>query len=60
MVDADGVTVFDRIQDLEECRARQVVVTNVLTAFSDIGEKIPFRAVFDDYVGAVCGIKDLH
>jgi hypothetical protein len=53
------MAVLNSIQELEEDTPGQFVVSNVMAAFSDVGEEISFRAVFHDHEGAIGGFHNL-
>lgn len=58
MIDPDGMTEVDRIQDLEKHALDQGVVADVVALLGDAGEQITFGAKLNDHVGAVDGIHD--
>jgi hypothetical protein len=58
MIDSQGVTVFDSIQELQENPLGQNVVSDKITMLCDVGEEITFRAKFNDDISAVDSMQD--
>lgn len=57
MVDPNGMTIANSVQDLKECMLGQGIIADKLSSFGDVGEKIAFRAKFDDHKGTVTAIQ---
>ena len=60
MVDADGVTVLDGIQELKKGGSGEVVIADVVAAVGDVCEEVAFWAVLEDDKGGVGIIDDVQ
>lgn len=60
MVDSNGVTILNSVQDLEENVFGKSIITDKVSLFSDVGEQVAFRAVFEHNESAVRAIQNAH
>lgn len=60
MVNAQPVAVLHGIQDLEEGSLDQRIITYVSAPFGNVGEEVTFRAVLQNYKGAIRVIHNLE
>lgn len=52
--------MFHGIQKLEENSFGQNIIPHIMATLRDIGKKIPFRAIFDDDIGAIGSVENLN
>lgn len=57
MVDPDGMAILDSIQNLKKSMFGQLVVTHKVALFSNVGEKVAFRAEFNDDKRAIWAVE---
>ena len=60
MVDADGMTKGDSVQDLKESMLCQVIVANEAVPLGNVGEQVAIWAVLDHHECAVRTVQDFH
>lgn len=58
VVDSKGVAILDSIQELEEHVLGESIISNKAASFSDVAEKVTFRAVLDHNECAVGAVQD--
>lgn len=59
MVNANGVTVLDSVQQLEESGPGEKVVADKVAAVGNVCEEVAFRAVLEDNKGSVGVVHDV-
>ena len=59
MIDVQGMTVIDSVQDLQENTLCQVIVTDVAASFGDVGKEVAVGTILDNDKGAVGRVDDL-
>ena len=60
MIDTNGMTEGNSIQDLQECSFGQKIITNESALFGYIGKEVTIRTEFDHHESAIRAVQDLQ
>ena len=58
VVNPNGMAVLDRVEYLEKCLLGEMIVSDEVAMFGDIGEQVAFWTVFDHNEGAIKAVED--